>query len=162
MTRINAKINPAYMPDKILGREINEILRPFNKAHKRAEAGTLSCKPTTMFKLGAGHESFFFDKIAFLHFRYTLLQNEWHKRFGAYFGSYTEYLGKFDDFKESYPEFYRIWNTSHAKACSANRIIVERILEKVDGYADSTFRYKREKITKSQFITLMQQSAEPV
>ena len=57
--------------------EYKEITRPFNKVLKRIADKTMhqvTIPPT--YRLGTGHETFFFDKLKWLHNRYHELYTE--------------------------------------------------------------------------------------
>lgn len=80
MTRINL-VDPSHLTDKHLLAEYKEITRPFNKVIKRIEAGTMDqVKIPKRYRLGSGHETFFFDKLEWLFIRYHHLYNELYKR----------------------------------------------------------------------------------
>lgn len=80
MTRIN--VVPVYtLTDKHLLAEYKEITRPFNKVIDRiAKYGEKDAlrgvEMPTQYVLGKGHESFFFDKLCWLFFRYNDLYEE--------------------------------------------------------------------------------------
>jgi len=76
MTRINV-VPVETLTDKHLLAEYKEITRPFNKVIKRLENGTYhSAVIPTKYCLGKGHETFFFDKLRWLWFRYVNLYGE--------------------------------------------------------------------------------------
>lgn len=75
MTRINL-VEPSQLTDKHLLAEYKEITRPFNKVIKRIEKYGVDKALDNVtipekYVLGAGHESFFFDKLCWLYFRYN-------------------------------------------------------------------------------------------
>lgn len=76
MTRINV-VPVECLTDKHLLAEYKEITRPFNKVIKRIEKGTMS-KVTipNNYCLGKGHETFFFNKLRWLHDRYLDIYKE--------------------------------------------------------------------------------------
>jgi len=76
MTRINV-VPVETLTDKHLLAEYKEITRPFNKVIKRLEAGTYKdVVIPAKYCLGKGHETFFFDKLRWLWFRYVNLYGE--------------------------------------------------------------------------------------
>ncbi|QZI87634.1 deoxyribonuclease [Vibrio phage 6E35.1a] len=76
MTRINC-VPVETLSDKHLLAEYKEISRPFNKVQKRIEADTMSnINVAEHYILGTGHETFFFDKLLYLHTRYVALIEE--------------------------------------------------------------------------------------
>lgn len=75
MTRINV-VPVQVLTDKHLLVEYREITRPFNKAFKRLQANNLNYSKSDHYVLGTGHESFFFDKLLYLHKRYEQLKVE--------------------------------------------------------------------------------------
>ena len=89
MTRINV-IPVECLTDKHLLAEYKEITRPFNKAYKRLMNNKLDFDRFDSYRLNAGHETFFFDKLHWLYFRYHLLRDELLRR------SFNINLAKFD------------------------------------------------------------------
>lgn len=80
MTRINC-LPVETLSDKHLLAEYKEITRPFNKVEKRILAQTMkqvSIPPHYI--LGTGHETFFFNKLHYLHQRYQQLCQELLRR----------------------------------------------------------------------------------
>lgn len=76
MTRINV-VPVEILSDKHLLAEYKEITRPFNKAFKRANDGTMhEVTIPSEYCLGKGHETFFFDKLGWLLSRYKQLYHE--------------------------------------------------------------------------------------
>lgn len=75
MTRINV-VPVETLTDKHLMAEFREITRPFRKVHKRLDSGAGLPTISDKYVLGAGHESFFFNKLHWLLQRYTELYNE--------------------------------------------------------------------------------------
>jgi hypothetical protein len=73
MTRINCGIPPVELEREHLIAELREITRPANKI----KSGKFSMEgQPSEFKLGEGHEKFFYDKIKYLHKRYVDLYHE--------------------------------------------------------------------------------------
>lgn len=80
MTRINV-VPVETLTNKHLMVEYNEITRPFNKAKKRLLNRTFhKVKIPTKYCLGAGHETFFFDKLKYIAVRYVQLHYELNRR----------------------------------------------------------------------------------
>lgn len=78
MTRINCGIKPAELTREHLIAEHREIKRVPNKIRKRLEEGkeiNFKGQPDK-FKLGTGHEKFFYDKLLYLKKRYEALYAE--------------------------------------------------------------------------------------
>jgi deoxyribonuclease (pyrimidine dimer) len=75
MTRINV-VPVQILTDKHLLAEYKEITRPFNKAYKRLQNDNLNYNKADSYLLNTGHESFFFDKLLYLHNRYDQLKVE--------------------------------------------------------------------------------------
>lgn len=80
MTRINV-VPVEILTDKHLLAEYKEITRPFNKVITRIEKYGVdkaldSCVIPSQYTLGKGHESFFFNKLEWLHSRYCDLAQE--------------------------------------------------------------------------------------
>lgn len=78
MTRINL-IDPKELTDQHLFAEYREITRLFGQVKtaldKHAAATVLAKIPPT-YRLGAGHVLFFYDKLAFIEWRYFVLKAE--------------------------------------------------------------------------------------
>lgn len=80
MTRINV-VPVECLTDKHCLAEYKEITRPFNKVIKRINNGTTDdVTISAKYLLGTGHETFFFDKLYWLYFRYHELRDELIKR----------------------------------------------------------------------------------
>tara|TARA_R100001594_G_scaffold1048_2_gene4362 strand:+ start:13723 stop:14157 length:435 start_codon:yes stop_codon:yes gene_type:complete len=84
MTRINC-VPVETLTDKHLLAEYKEITRPFNKVIKRVEKYGIdkalnNVNIPEQYVLGSGHESFFFNKLNWLHQRYTQLWCELDSR----------------------------------------------------------------------------------
>ena len=81
MTRINL-IDPSMLIDSHLRGEYREITRVFTHAKKHVMAGRIpdDIDIPLSFRLGKGHETFFFDKIRWVLTRYQNLYAEMGKR----------------------------------------------------------------------------------
>lgn len=77
MTRINV-VPVELLSNAHLLAEYKEITRPFNKVRNRINKGQIpsDVKKPSDYVLGTGHESFFFDKLQYLHIRYLELYDE--------------------------------------------------------------------------------------
>jgi len=96
MTRINL-VEPELLTDKHLLAEYKEITRPFNKVLKRIKNGTMGdVVIPDRYCLGKGHETFFFNKLMWLYWRYTDLFGELVAR-----GFNVDYA-KFEEIKRSF------------------------------------------------------------
>ena len=124
MTRISVTVKPKELCDQMLRAEHREIKRIPNKIIKR----TNECKPIILhdqpkeFKLGTGHEKFFYDKIKFLHHRWQDLHQECINR-GF---NMTDYSDAFTGVPEKY---YNDWNPD---VNVIRPILVERINLRID------------------------------
>lgn len=74
MTRINC-VPPVCLTKQHLMAEYREITRPFGKMRKRIESGNLDFVVPDKYTLGTGHETFFFNKLKYLHDRYGEIYN---------------------------------------------------------------------------------------
>lgn len=77
MTRINAGVHPAELPDKLLLAEHREITRIPNAVRRLNPS--LDKLPEA-FRLGTGHVRFFYNKMLYLQKRYAALLAECHAR----------------------------------------------------------------------------------
>lgn len=77
MTRINV-VPVEVLSNAHLMAEYKEITRPFNKVANRIAKGQIpsDVKISPIYLLNAGHETFFFDKLQYLHMRYLELFDE--------------------------------------------------------------------------------------
>ena len=97
MTRINVVPVQTLKNDHLLA-EYKEITRPFNKVIKRLEKGKTDINIPKSYRLGSGHETFFFDKLKWLYNRYHALRIELIRR------GFKIDLEKYDEIRCS---FYR-------------------------------------------------------
>ena len=84
MTRINC-VPVECLTDKHLRGEYKEITRPFNKVIERIEKYGVhdalhGCSIGARYTLNAGHETFFFNKLLWVHTRYNILYHELCRR----------------------------------------------------------------------------------
>jgi len=75
MTRINIVPVETLSNEHCLA-EYKEITRPFNKVVKRMESGKGLPEIPKEYRLGSGHECYFFDKLEYLYERYNKLAEE--------------------------------------------------------------------------------------
>ena len=78
MTRINAGIHPAELPDALLLAEHREIKRIPN-AVAASRAVLSGCTPSE-FTLGTGHVRFFYTRLGYLLRRYAAIHDECKRR----------------------------------------------------------------------------------
>ena len=74
MTRINC-VPVTTLSNSHLVAEYKEITRPLGKAQGRLRKGRIGAIPAT-YRLNTGHETFFFDKAAYILRRHRELYNE--------------------------------------------------------------------------------------
>ena len=106
MTRINVVPVETLSNEHLLA-EYKEITRPFNKVIKRIEAGTYkNVVIPAKYCLGKGHETFFFDKLRWLWFRYVNLYGELVNRgFNIDHDKFNEIAISFRDFLKQHSSF---------------------------------------------------------
>lgn len=123
MTRINCGIPPAELTREHLIAEHREIKRVPNKIKKRLEEGkeiNFDGQPEK-FKLGTGHEKFFYDKLLYLKKRYERIYEECIRR-----GYNMTYFGEsWDDIPDKYMNDYEPTDEDR-------RIVRERIKERLE------------------------------
>lgn len=90
MTRINC-VPVVVLSDSHLLAEYKEITRPFTKMTNRMNKGDLTFSVPETYRLGRGHETFFFDKLLYLWLRYSDILKELQRR-----GKVVPDIGKFD------------------------------------------------------------------
>jgi deoxyribonuclease (pyrimidine dimer) len=147
MTRINGNFPVEKLCDEHLKAECREIGRPVNKVLKRLSKRHPMHDIPKSFRLGTGHETFFFNKIQFLHKRQLLLLEELHKR-----NLFKDF--KIDDryqkIKENHPIYYKDWKGSKESLDIISNRIKERIPKNPHFY--------REKISEDRFLSLIQEA----
>ena len=89
MTRINL-VNPEKLSRQHLIAEYRELPRIFNLVRKKIDKGSgpSECKIPKEYKLGAGHVTFFYDKLEFLRDRQCSLIKNMKER--GYSPSFTD------------------------------------------------------------------------
>lgn len=131
MTRINSDIVPKELCDRMLIAEHREIKRVPNNVKRKFANGKLNLeKQPKDFKLGTGHEIFFYDKLAYLHNRYKDLREECLLR-GFEISDFNE------SFQDLPPHLYNDWKPSS----NVREILVKRINERLDGMRDKDIRF---------------------
>lgn len=124
MTRISATIRPIELCDQMLRAEHREIKRIPNKIAKRLAEGKeiiLHDQPE-QFKLGDGHEKFFYTRIKYLHERWKEIHKECLER-GF---DMTDYTGAFTQVPD---EYYNDW---HPDYDVVRPVVVERVNRQID------------------------------
>lgn len=116
MTRINVGILPAELPDKLLLAEHREIKRIPNCI--KSGRYNLEGIPD-QFTLGKGHVKFFYNKLGYLHVRYTHLYLECQNR-----GFKVQYYGS--SFLDIPISLYRNYQTRPED----RQLIIDRIESK--------------------------------
>lgn len=81
MTRVNL-VCPTELTVKHLVAEYREITRVFGLVRRAQAAGRTpaTCKIPAVYTMGAGHVTFFYDKLTFVAARYCMLINEMQRR----------------------------------------------------------------------------------
>mgnify|MGYP000582521017 CR=1 FL=1 len=120
MTRINVGVHPSELPSKLLLAEHYEMIRIPNAII--AMRVNLSKPIPVDFTLGPGHVRFFYNKIKFLHHRYTEIQIECQCRDFII----THEDTSFKVVKEIYPELYNDYTPGPLD----REIIIDRIESK--------------------------------
>jgi len=119
MTRINAGIPPEDLSDKHLLAEHREIKRIPNMI---ASGKAVIKNIPDEFCLGKGHVKFFYNKILYLHLRYTSINMECQRR-GFNIQSYAE---AFINCASMKPHLYNDWDAT----TNATHLIKQRIIER--------------------------------
>lgn len=120
MTRINCAIAPAELSDPHLIAEHREIIRIPNQIKKGKYL--LNGIPTK-FKLGTGHVKFFYNKLLYLHNRYTAIFEECVHR-GFNINCYDEC------FHNVPPELYNNYSPTTADRL----LLIERLQQRDKNY----------------------------
>jgi len=125
MTRISSGVHPSKLCDQMLKAEHREIKRTPNRVYKNYIEGKfhlLENLPES-FRLGEGHERFFYDKIKYLHMRWIKIHRECIKR-GFQMQDYSS------AFKRVPKKYYNYWNEQEDE--NVRLIIEDRIRERID------------------------------
>lgn len=123
MTRINAFIAPSELTDKHLLAEHREIKRiPNTVKSGKAKIENIP----EQFTLGKGHVKFFYNKLAWLYYRYVKIYDECIKR-----GFNVQFYGEaWDDLP---PKLNKDWEPPESEICRIRGIITERIENRLNG-----------------------------
>lgn len=118
MTRVNAGIHPAELPNNLLLAELREIKRIPNAVKKRSVPMKFDRLPPT-FVLGKGHVTFFYNKLGYLLQRYAALRAEALRR-GL---NVQDFSGAWHGVN---PKLMNDWN----ETALARRLVLDRIASK--------------------------------
>lgn len=121
MTRINC-VDPETLHQKHLVAEYREIPRIFQLVRKHVESGKKLVAPSE-YTLGTGHVKFFYDKLGYIHKRYSQLIDEMKRR--GYNPSYTNTM--LEDYAAIPPSYWKDW-TPDEKSININ---LARIAERM-------------------------------
>lgn len=91
--------------------EYKEITRPFNKVAARLEKGQVVPTLNGDYRLGKGHETFFFNKLQYLHKRRAQLYFYLTDKLG-YNLEYNKFITIQDDFERTFcdnPDLFKDW-----------------------------------------------------
>lgn len=142
MTRINV-ISPDLMTNNQLLAEYRELPRVINKVSQ----GKLYKSIPSTYRMGQGHESFFGDKLLWLHRRHQDILSELKKRSvecpHRFSGEYIiDTTVAFNRCKVLFKELCNDWTPTEADvAVNMNRLIERQFLQtKVDRYCDRLIR----------------------
>lgn len=130
MTRINANIDPLDLCDQHLLAEYREIVRIPNHVLKHKID---SSKIPDTFRLGTGHVKFFYNKIKFLHQRFSKLRSRLIEI--GYECNITD--SSFEQVKNSKPELYNDYDLNEG-----NSIVCDRIIERMSSMKKITIHKK--------------------
>lgn len=136
MTRISVGVRASELCDAHLIKERIELLRIPN-AVKTGKAVVKDIPKT--FTLGKGHVKFFYDKMGYLHQRYSELTAECHLR-GF---NITDFSDSFNDLPRS------LWN-DYNETTQDRTIVVERVNERLSGMKN--LKYYRQAIDLNKLL----------
>lgn len=140
MTRISSSVHPSKLCDQMLRAEHREIKRTPNRVYKNHIEGKfhlLDNLPDT-FRLGEGHEKFFYDKIKYLHMRWIKIHRECIRR-GFKMQDYSE------AFTRVPKQYYNYWNENEDS--KVNVVMTARIRERINDMKNLP-RYYGKEVTK--------------
>lgn len=144
MTRINVSISPRKLTDEHLLAEHREIKRMTYYAKKTMKRGGIKNAPPS-FTLGNGHILFLVDKQDYIYNRYHELFQECRRRGFNVTNYYENWIG-IDD--------VRYWKR-YEPTEEDNRIIRERIKDRIVNSKKRYFHYEGKQITKDEAYHLL-------
>ena len=143
MTRINGTIPPAALCDQHLVAEYREILRTTALATKNPVD---PAKLPQQFTLGTGHVKFFYNKLKYIHHRFSQLRQELLNR------EYAVNIEWDDGRLNGRFELYHEW----LGTTEANQLVIDRIYERAITMKKITFRNKQ--ISAEQYKLILNNS----
>jgi deoxyribonuclease (pyrimidine dimer) len=146
MTRVNLGIPVKHLTDEHLLAEHREIKRLCECLDKSIKCGSIKSIPDK-FTLGTGHVKFFFNKMNCVYRRYVMIYLECRRR---HF-NVTDYSENFRCSYRIYPEYFNDYIASE----DDNKIVSERISERIDQGKLKLYHYKGKSISKQQEIELL-------
>lgn len=144
MTRINTVV-PKILSDSHLLAEIREIVRVPTLALKKLDANISVDAGDRPYKLGAGHVTFYYDKIAHIYRRHRELCTEAIAR--GFKDQRKSDDGRWERCR-SYPECWNDWYPDDA-AIQEN---LNRLIERING-SKTQPRYYKTTMSKSEYIS---------
>lgn len=136
MTRISVGVRAIELCDAHLIKERVELVRIPNAV--RTGKAVIKDIPKT-FTLGTGHVKFFYDKMGYLHQRYSELTAECIVR-GF---NITDFSDSFEDIP------LKLWN-NYNETAQDRRIVVERVNERLSGMKN--LKYNRKPVEIQQIL----------
>lgn len=147
MTRINSAIPVEHLTDEHLLAEHRELKR-IPALLIKTDKATLLKRIPKKFCLGAGHITFFLNKICFTYDRYICLYNECKRR-----GFDVQYYGSnWVNIQVGYDPYWQGYTATDEE----RKLLVKRITERIQNSKKSHFHYHGKQITKQQAIHLLQ------
>ena len=144
MTRINANISPRKLTDEHLLAEHREIKRMAYYAKEAIKNGGIKNMPPH-FTLGKGHVLFLIDKQEYIYERYHELLQECKRRGFNVTNYWENWIGIYD---------VRYWNR-YEPTEEDNRIIKERIKDRIINGKKKFWHYEGKQITKEEAVSLL-------
>lgn len=127
MTRINASINPSDLCNQHLLAEYHELPRVLTLAEKHIGKPLNAPKE---FTLGTGHVRFFYNKLMFLHIRFTHIAKELrHRGINIDEAKYKEVIERF---RHSPSSWYNNWIPTK----EAHQLLRARIMVRLEEMGD--------------------------
>lgn len=134
MTRINV-LPPELLSDEHLRGEYHEMTRPISKVEKAIAKGKSPSdyKISPVWKLGKGHETFYFDKMSYLRDRYVSVARVMSSRgFSINMEAYENNLSRIDSLPDEWKGNYEptpedmYWNMARVvKQCHFKEALIE-------------------------------------
>ena len=150
MTRIDPILKS--LSDQHLRSNLREITRPFGKVLKRIEQGKDFKDIPSTYRLGAGHEKFFFNKLCWLLAQYDKLNDEHILRFGKPSSMYENTIEKVNSIADKIDKcYFKSWFPTEEELETWATYMVDKKIPELKG----KITYYGKEIAKAEYKQLI-------